>query len=101
MFVYVDDCLCVYHDLNPVMENLKWTYKLKGDSCREPDRYLGANVEKFQLNDGYSYWSMYAGDYLKELCKMVHKWSDAYGRKRNKNQKLIMIGTYQSEIDIY
>ena len=73
MLVYVDDCLAVHHDPGPAMEDLKSRYKLKNDTYGEPARYLGANVEKYQLdhNGGKSYWSMHAYDYVVELCKMV------------------------------
>ena len=80
MLVYVNDCLLVHHDPNPVMEDLKSRYKLKGDSYGQPDRYLGANVGKYQLNDGKEYWSMHPGDYVKLSCKMVHEWSDEDGQ---------------------
>ena len=52
------------------------------------------------MNDGYSYWSMHDGDYLKESCKMVHKWSNEDGRIWNKNREVAMIGTYRLEINI-
>ena len=73
MLVYVDDCLSVNHDSGAVMEDLKSCYKLKGDTCGEPERYLGANVGKYQLshNGRKLYWSMHAGDYLTKSCKVV------------------------------
>ena len=49
MLVYIDDCLTVHHDPEPVMEELKSLYKLKNDTYGEPKRYLGANVEKYQV----------------------------------------------------
>lgn len=55
MLVYVNDCRSVHNNSNPIMEDLKSRYKLKGDSYGEPDRYLVANVCKYQLNDGYEY----------------------------------------------
>ena len=72
MLVYVDDCLAVYHDPGPVMEDLKSCYKLTNDTYREPERYLGANVKKYQVkHNGETYWSMHAYDYVVESCKMV------------------------------
>ena len=50
MLVCVDDCLAVHHDPGPVMEDLKSHYKLKNDTYGEPARYLGGNVEKYQLD---------------------------------------------------
>ena len=32
MLVYLNDYLCVYHELDPVMKDLKLRYKLIGDS---------------------------------------------------------------------
>ena len=73
ILVFVDDCLAVNHDPRPVMEELKSHYKLKNDKYGETERYLGENIEKYQLehNGGKSYWSMHAYDYVVESCKMV------------------------------
>ena len=72
MLVYVDDCLAVNHDPGPEMEEIKSRYKLKNDTYGEPTRYLGANVDKFQIPEtGEKYWSMSAYDYVKESCRMV------------------------------
>ena len=49
MLVYVDDCLAVHHDPEPFIEELKSRYKLKNDMYGEPRRYVGANVEKYQV----------------------------------------------------
>ena len=73
---------------------------MKGDSYGAPDRYLGANVEKYQLNDGKIYQSMHAADYLNKSCKMVRKWSEDKNRRWNKKQEVAMIQKYQPEIDI-
>ena len=102
MLVYVDDCLAVHHDPGPVMEDLKSRYKLKNDTYGEPARYLGANVEKYQLkhNGGKSYWSMHAYDYVVGSCKMVRGWSERDGRKFKNNREDAMKGNYRPEIDI-
>ena len=49
MLAYIDNCLAVHRDPGPVMEDLKSSYKLKNDTYGELKRYLGANVEKYQL----------------------------------------------------
>lgn len=36
----------------PLVGNLGKLYEVKPESVREPDLYLGANVEKVQLPDG-------------------------------------------------
>ena len=99
--VYVDNCLAVHHDPGPVMEKLKSRYKLKNDKYGEPDRYLGANVGKYQLahNGGKSYWSMHAYDYVVESCKMVRIWSNEDERKWNNKRPDAMKSNYRPEID--
>ena len=101
MLVYVDDCLLVHHDPGLVMEELKSRYKLKNDTYGEPTRYLGANVEKYQVPlTGQSYWSMHAYNYVVESCKMVRKWSENDGRKFKNNCDDAMEAKYRPKIDI-
>ena len=52
VLIYVDDILCFSHDPQSVMNSLALLYRLKSDSVKEPDQYLGANIEKYQLIDG-------------------------------------------------
>ena len=89
MLVYINNCLAVYHNPGPEMEELKSRYKLKNDTYGEPDRYLGANDGKYQLkhNRGKSYWSMCVYDNVVELCKMVRNWSEINGPKLNNKRK--------------
>lgn len=56
MLVYVDNCLLVHYDPDPVIEELKTHYTLKNDAHGPPDQYLGANVELYQMADGKSYY---------------------------------------------
>ena len=50
MLMYMNDCLVVYPDPNPVMEDLKLRKKRKGDSFGKPNQYMGANVGKYQFD---------------------------------------------------
>ena len=81
------------------MEILKPRYKLKGDSFGEPDQYLGANVGKYQLNDGHEYWSTSVKDYIKQSCNLAYGWIVEDGRRWTK-RKVAMTASYQPEIDI-
>ena len=47
---YVDDVLCISHDPNKVMKGLEVTYTLKPGSVKEPDLYLGAQIQKFYID---------------------------------------------------
>jgi hypothetical protein len=54
------------------MGTLAKLYELnKEGSVGVPDRYLGANVGKFQLEDGSEAWYMSAYDYVKSVCTNV------------------------------
>ena len=68
----------------------------------ESERYLGANVRKYQLayNQGKSYWSMHAYDYVVESCKMVCEWSVRDRRKFTNKRKDAIKANYRPEIDI-
>jgi hypothetical protein len=73
VLVYVDDILHLSHDTRPTMAALSKLYELKPESCGPPDRYLGANVGKFQLPDGRESWCMSARDYVKNAVKIVEE----------------------------
>ena len=70
MLVYVDDILHISHNTNEDMKLIRQEYRLK-DGAGPPDRYLGANVEKVQLGDGSTAWSMTCIDYLKGAIENV------------------------------
>jgi hypothetical protein len=52
VLVYVDDTLIFSKDPRTIMNQLGALYELKPESVKEPDVYLGANIEKIQLRDG-------------------------------------------------
>ena len=58
VLVYVDDVLHLNNDPETFMNRLAEVYRLKYGSVVEPVRYLGANIEKVQLDDGSVAWSM-------------------------------------------
>ena len=99
MLVYVDDCLLVHHEPDPVMEELKTHYSLKNDTHGPPERYLGANVEMFQLGDGTSYWSMHPRDYVVQSVKLVQGWCVEDKRPWKKKRKNAMQHNYLPELD--
>ena len=50
--VDVDDVLHLHHDPDTLMKRLEEVHMIKDGSVGKPDRYLGANIEKIQLDDG-------------------------------------------------
>ena len=54
--VYVDDVLYLHDEPDTFMNRLPEVYSIKDGSVGETDRYLGANIEKLQLDDGSVAW---------------------------------------------
>jgi hypothetical protein len=51
LLVYVDDVLAISHEPKVLIDAIGEYYKVKPRSDKEPDIYLGANVEKVQMPD--------------------------------------------------
>ena len=71
VLVYVDDILIFNRDPKLVMDELGNQYELKPESVKQLDIYLGANLDKVQLPDGRSEWSMSPRTYVKNAIKIV------------------------------
>jgi hypothetical protein len=71
VLIFVDDILHLSHNPDDTMAKLAKLYELKAGSVGVPDRYLGANVGKYQLEDGSEAWFMSAHDYVKAACDNV------------------------------
>ena len=63
MLVYVNDVIHLSKDSQKDMLELNQVYLFKG-YFGQPDKYLGANVDTFQLEDGSTFWSMNCVEYL-------------------------------------
>ena len=70
ILVFVDDALHLAKDAQEDMLKLNQVYWSK-EGFGPPDRYLGDNVDKFQLEDGKNVWSMTCFEYLHGAIKNV------------------------------
>ena len=71
MLVYVHDVLQLAKDAQEYTFKLNQVYQLK--KCFwPPDRYLKANVDKFQSENGRAVWSMTCVDYLQVAIKNIY-----------------------------
>ena len=57
MLLYVDDVLHLANNAQEDMLKLNQVYRLK-EGFGTPDRYIGANVDKVQLEDRKTVWYM-------------------------------------------
>lgn len=102
LFVYVDDILCISHKAKEVLTELGQFYKVKDGSLKPPDRYLGANVEKFQKPDGTECWATSPRDYVKNAVATIKALldSDKEGYQLKKNVKSALPSGYRPELDV-
>jgi hypothetical protein len=71
IFVYVDDVLAISHCAKDLIKMIREYYKVKPRSDKEPEIYLGANIEKVQMLDGREVWASLPHDYVKNAIKTV------------------------------
>ena len=71
VLVYVDDVLAISHDPTTIMKGIGEHFTIKDDKYGEPTAYLGANIERIQLDDGSWAWSMTSEHYVKNLIETV------------------------------
>ena len=100
VLVYVDDILHISHDIKPTMEALGKLYLLREDACGEPKRYLGANVNKYQLADGREVWSMSSVDYVRNAVKNLEATLATEGTKLKGKADRPLPSDYRPEIDV-
>ena len=102
LFVYVDDILAISHQARKVVESIGEVYKIKAGSDKEPDIYLGADVEKFQLPDGREVWATSPRSYVKNAVKTVEQLleEDGQGYALKNNVKNPFPSNYKPELDV-
>jgi hypothetical protein len=71
LLVYVDNVLAISHEPKVLIDAIGEYYKVKPGSDKEPDIYLGANVEKVQMPDGREIWATSPCNYVKNAIKAV------------------------------
>jgi hypothetical protein len=101
ILVYVDDILHISHEPSIVIEALKNLYELK--DVGPTKKYLGANVEQVQSEDGRVFWSMSCVDYCKSAVQNVEQMLKSDGASPLKvygDCKRPYPSTYRPEIDV-
>ena len=101
LLVYVDDLMCVSEKPQDTMTGIAKVYELR-DSVKPPDRYLGANVGKWQLHDGREVWCTSGKDYVKNSVKQVKEILEKRGLEMptGRTTKRPMMQDYRPEIDV-
>ena len=71
--MHANDILAVSHKAKEVIEEVTAFYKVKEGSIKEPDIYLGPNIEKIQTPDRCMIWASSPRDYVKNAVKTVER----------------------------
>ena len=71
ILIYVDDILIVAEDSRKIMESVRESYKVRDDTIKEPDQYLGADISKVYFDDGSFAYTMSSESYVKNAVKNV------------------------------
>ena len=71
--------LHLHHDPDTFMNRFAELYRLKDGSIVEPDRYLGANIEELQLDDGSVTLSMTSREYVTNAIQNLEDTLARYG----------------------
>ena len=67
---YVDDILCIHHDLDDVLNKLNRYVLLKPGSVSSFDMYLVTKLKCMQLHNGIWAWPMSPSTYVKEAVRI-------------------------------
>ena len=100
VLVYSDDLLVVALHPEEILSQIDQHYKLKPDSVKEPDQYLGANIGKMMLDNGVVSWYMSSEDYCKAAVENVEIWLKKKGEKLKTSTACVFPSGWKPETDI-
>ena len=102
ILVYVDDILTVSEDPRALMKSISDVFEMKESSVKEPDIYLGADIERVQLPDGRTEWAASPRTYVKNSIKIVEDLltDDGLGVKLKTSARNPFPSGYRPEMDV-
>ena len=101
VLLYVDDCLCVSHRPQKVLEKeigKYWT--MKPGSVGPPSIYLGNKVSKVTLENGVKAWSFSSSQYVQGAVTNVETYLKRKGESLPRKCSTPLATNYRPEIDI-
>ena len=72
ILVYVDDILAISVRAREILQEVQKYVKFKNDKIEAPTNYLGAKIEKKEIN-GHALWAISSVDYIKAAIANVEK----------------------------
>jgi hypothetical protein len=74
ILIYVDDILCMHHDLGAPLATLYEYFKMKEGSIQVPTFYLGSKMKKTVLPNGVVAWGMSSSKYVQSAVQNVQEY---------------------------
>jgi Reverse transcriptase (RNA-dependent DNA polymerase) len=104
LLIYVDDVLALSLDPTAIMKDIGKQFTIKDGKYGPPTTYLGANIEKYQLDDGSYAWSMTSKHYVKMLIETISDLLAEDGRElkgtfKQKSHTGPLSTSYKPELD--
>ena len=100
LLVYVNDILVLSHDTKPIIDGIASQFRLKEDSLRAPNQYLGATIKIYTDDDGYKSWAMSSDNYVKATVAEVIEDLDRWGLKLKGKAYRPYESGYRPEMDV-
>jgi hypothetical protein len=72
ILMYVNDILAISYSPMPMMEEIQRMVKFKNDAIEEPSNYLGAKLQRKEIN-GVTCWTITSADYVKAAIENVEE----------------------------
>ena len=71
ILVYIDNILVIDNDPKKYMTMYQSSYTVRKDIIKEPDQYLGSNIDKTYFDDGTYAWTMGSTSYVQSTVKNI------------------------------
>ena len=100
LLVYVNDILVLSHDTKPILDGITAKFRLKEDSLRVPDQYLGSMIKIFTDCEGSESWAMSLDEYVRAAVNEVVEGLDKCGLKLKGKAFRPFDSNYCPELDV-
>ena len=100
LLVYIDDILVLSNDTKPILDGIAAQFRLKADSLRAPDQYVGATIKIFTDCEGSESWAMSSDEYVRAALNKIVEGLDKRGLKLKGRAFQPFDSSYCPELDV-
>ena len=99
ILAYVDDVLCISHDPDKIMNNIREDFTLTNDKAETPDTYLGGCLSLMSNEDGQNCWAISSDTYCAALVDNLEMELKKTGQRLPSKCYSPIKGKYQPDQD--